>query len=106
MPITGSKGRPITTLPGLPTSAPLPSTPQPQPQPSAQPNNNNPYVTFDTPQATTNQPNAPDYTAIPNTNNNSTTGTTGITSTGTGTGSYTQPPAIYSSDQTNNNSTD
>jgi hypothetical protein len=66
----------------------------------------NPYVTPTTPQATPTQPNAPDYTAIPNTNNNSTTGTTGITSTGTGTGSYTQPPAIYSSDQTNNNSTD
>ena len=98
MPITGSKGRPITTLPGLPTSAPLTNKPTTTSNPST-----NPYTTYTEPQATTNQPNAPDYTAIPNTNNNSTTGTTGTTSTGTGSsGSYTQPPAIYSSDQTNN----
>ena len=96
-PITG---RPITTLPGLPTSSPLTNNPTTTSNPST-----NPYTTYTEPQTTPQQPKAPEYTAIPNTNNNVTnTGTTGTTTTGTG--SYTQPPAIYSSDQTNNNSTD
>lgn len=90
-------GRPITTIPGLPTS----SNPTPQPQPSTQPtnnNNNNPYIKPETPQSTPTQPQAPEYTATANPYAN----TTNTASSGGGSGSYI-PPTIYGTDQTNTN---
>ena len=64
IPISNPVGRPITTLPGLPTSAPLPSNPLTNNATTTSNPSTNPYTTYTEPQATPTQPSAPEYTAI------------------------------------------